>query len=223
MASLRYLSHRHRSSHWHRPPAWRGIAALALTVAGPAAHAQTQIFPGSGTKNSIAGKLLVALPSMPDPRFRHTVIFMAGHNRRGALGFIVNRVISRRRISDLLRFYKLSPRGARGSVNVHYGGPVALDQSTILHTPDYKRVRTVKLPAGLVATANPRVLYDIDQGRGPQQFLVIFGRAGWAPGQLERELILRTWVVIPFDRELVFGKDHAGKWRKALARREVDL
>ena len=171
----------------------------------------------------IAGKLLVALPSMSDPRFRRTVIYMAGHNHRGALGFIVNRVISRRTIDRLLRHYRRPPSGSRMVIDVHYGGPVALNQSTILHTSDYKRRRTIKLPAGLVATAAPSVLYDIAKGKGPKRHLVIFGRAGWAPGQLEREMNLKVWAVIPFDADLIFDKDNAGKWRRAMALREVDL
>ena len=199
------------------------IVASAVALAQGAAFSQTQKTPWGGGKNSVAGKLLVALPSMPDRRFRRTVIFMAGHTKRGALGFIVNRVIASRRIADVLRHYKLPSKGVSGAVDVHYGGPVALDQSAILHAPGYKRPRTIKLPAGIMATADPRVLYDIARGRGPKKYLVIFGRAGWAPGQLERELVLGTWVVIPFDIDLVFDKDHAGKWRKALARREVDL
>jgi putative transcriptional regulator len=198
-------------------PAWSALLLTVFAWSLPPAAAQAK------GKRIIEGKLLVALPSMPDPRFKRTVIYMAGHNNRGALGFIVNRVISRRPIKALLRYYKLPPGDIRGVVDVHYGGPVALDQSAILHTPEYKRPRTLKMPAGLAATADPQVLRDIGKGRGPKRYLVIFGRAGWAPGQLERELRLRTWAVIPFDHNLIFGKDHAAKWRKAMALREVDL
>ena len=67
------------------------------------------------------------------------------------------------------------------------------------------------------------MLADVGRGRGPQRFILVLGRSGWGPGQLERELRQRAWFVIPFDAQLVFGKNQAGKWRTALKRKAVDL
>ena len=41
--------------------------------------------------NSLSGKLLIAMPGMPDSRFRQTVTYLCGHNSDGALGIVINR------------------------------------------------------------------------------------------------------------------------------------
>jgi putative transcriptional regulator len=37
------------------------------------------------------GQLLVAMPSIEDPRFERSVIFLCSHSAEGAMGLIVNR------------------------------------------------------------------------------------------------------------------------------------
>ena len=39
----------------------------------------------------LAGKLLLAMPGMGDPRFEKSVIFLCAHSPEGAMGLIVNR------------------------------------------------------------------------------------------------------------------------------------
>ena len=39
----------------------------------------------------LEGKLLIAMPSMPDPRFARSVIMMCAHSESGAMGLIINR------------------------------------------------------------------------------------------------------------------------------------
>lgn len=172
---------------------------------------------------STEGKLLVALPSMPDPRFRRTIVYMAAHTRRGALGFVVNRIAGRRPLRQVLRRFGLPETGVRGGVTLHYGGPVGLNRSTVLHESDYRHARSVRLKGGVFVTPPRKVFGDISRRRGPKRYLLVVGRSGWSSGQLEREIRQGTWAVIPFDRELVFGRDQRGKWRKALERRGVDL
>lgn len=40
---------------------------------------------------SVAGQLLVAMPSLIDPHFGGSVIYVAEHTARGAMGIVVNR------------------------------------------------------------------------------------------------------------------------------------
>ena len=45
------------------------------------------------TEKTLAGRFLVATPSMKDPFFSKTVILLVGHNAgTGALGLVLNRV-----------------------------------------------------------------------------------------------------------------------------------
>jgi hypothetical protein len=46
------------------------------------------------------------------------------------------------------------------------------------------------------------------------------GYAGWAPGQLERELAHGSWHVLPATEEVVFAKDPGSIWQQLLPARE---
>ena len=53
--------------------------------------------------------------------------------------------------------------------------------------------------------------------------MMVFGYAGWGPGQLESEFERHDWLVVPADEDLVFGAEYDTKWRRALERHGVDL
>jgi putative transcriptional regulator len=44
------------------------------------------------------------------------------------------------------------------------------------------------------------------------------GYSGWAPGQLEQEVALASWVVAPVDVQEIFSVDSERLWLAALAR-----
>jgi putative transcriptional regulator len=72
-------------------------------------------------------------------------------------------------------------------------------------------------------TQSREVLRDIAAKKGPQQVLVAFGYAGWAPGQLEAELDGEAWHTAPADPQLVFDAPRDKVWEQAMARRPRDL
>ncbi len=172
---------------------------------------------------SLVGRLLVAAPSMPDPRFAGTVILMVKHGPKGALGFVVNRVNGRRPIAEVLAALGKDARGVKGDINIHWGGPVGRDSAVVVHTGDY-RIDGTQLTSGKLAmTGNPKILADIGRGKGPKRYFFVRGYAGWGPGQLEGEIARKSWITIPGDRTLIFRRNHADTWKRALGRRGVDL
>ena len=77
--------------------------AMLLSVGGGAEAATTDSAnPAPSTSGKLAGRLLVAAPGMPDPRFARTVIFMLHHDDKGAIGVIVNRPVAVEPVSKLL-------------------------------------------------------------------------------------------------------------------------
>ena len=54
------------------------------------------------TPGYLTGQLLVAMPTMQDPRFEKSAIYMCIHNADGAMGLIVNRVLESLTFRDLL-------------------------------------------------------------------------------------------------------------------------
>ena len=53
-------------------------------------------------RGPLHGRMLVAMPGMPDPRFAHSVIYMCAHSDDGAMGLIVNRIVDSLDFSELL-------------------------------------------------------------------------------------------------------------------------
>jgi putative transcriptional regulator len=60
-------------------------------------------------------------------------------------------------------------------------------------------------------------------GKGPRQYLLAIGYAGWAPGQLDGEIQGNAWFSIPADNDIIFAKQTEKKWRRAMDKRQVPL
>ncbi len=196
-------------------------AALGLLLGQPEAASQNgSTPPGAG---GLAGHFLVASEDMGDPRFVQSVILMIHHDASGAMGIIVNRPLGEIATAKLLEGMGLDGSGTRGMVRLHYGGPVEPRQGLTLHTTDYTIEGSVRVAHGIAVTGNPEVLRAIGAGKGPKRFLIALGYAGWAPGQLEREIKAGGWFTIPADDALTFDENHEKKWERAKARRRVDV
>jgi putative transcriptional regulator len=201
--------------------------ALAVLASACASSAEDRSEGGKAgaNSNSLVGQLLVAAPGMSDPRFSKTVIFLVRHDRNGAMGLVVNRVLGVGSAAKLLEGAGIDAEGVGGDakVRVHYGGPVAPDRGFVLHSGDYAEEGTVEVTDRVSMTAAPRILHAIAKGKGPNRGFLAVGYAGWAPKQLESELARKDWVVVPSDGHLVFDTHMATKWRRAMDRHGVEL
>jgi putative transcriptional regulator len=189
------------------------IAALAQSVHSVAAEPE----------KFLTGRLLVALPAMKDPRFFESVIYIAKHDREGAFGLVINRVLTTAPIEEVLAGFGIDEKGGKGEIAIHYGGPVSPRQGFVLHSDDIVRETSTKVNNGMAITSDPTIIRDISRGKGPRQFLLIVGYAGWAPGQLEEELQYKSWFSIPADKEIIFSKQPEKKWQRAMDKRQVPL
>jgi putative transcriptional regulator len=192
------------------------ILALLLTAALPAPTALPQ-------RASLAGQLLVAAPSMGDPRFYQTVIMLVRHDRTGAMGIVVNRPLQERPLAALLEALGERADAAAGNVRIFAGGPVQPELGFVLHSAEYRRADTMEIDGNVAMTSSREILRDIAANRGPKQSLVAFGYAGWAPGQLEGELMQGVWFTAPAEAKLIFEEERERVWENAVTRRTQDL
>ncbi len=176
----------------------------------------------SQPQTALTGKLLIAMPSMPDPRFARTVIYMCAHNEDGAMGLVVNRVLDAISFTDLLGQLGIKPEGRVDGIHVHFGGPVETGRGFVLHSPDYHRDGTLQVADGVALTATVDILKAIAAGGGPRRHLLALGYAGWAPGQLDTEIKANGWLHVDADEGLVFDLDLASKWDRAMAKIGID-
>lgn len=203
-----------------------GLAAVAILVVarGPAgAPEPARLETASSRPGDLTGRLLVATRKIGDPRFFRSVIYLVRHDETGAMGLVVNRAVGTRPLREVLQALESTADDARGDIRVHYGGPVQPGQGFVLHSPDYAEHATLHVDDRAALTSTVTILEAIARGEGPRHHLFAFGYAGWAPGQLEAEIKAEAWVTVAADEALVFGDDVASKWRRAIAKRGVDL
>jgi putative transcriptional regulator len=167
---------------------------------------------------SLAGQLLVAMPQMQDPRFARSVILMCAHNEEGAMGLVVNKLLDRLTLSELMKQLGIEPVGATGSSRVHFGGPVESGRGFVLHSPDYIENGTLVIGTTLALTATLDILRSIGRGAGPRHSFLALGYAGWGPGQLDTEIQANGWLNVAADEEIVFGLKLSERWDRALAK-----
>jgi putative transcriptional regulator len=184
---------------------------------------QTTITPASPEpSNFLTGQLLVAMPTMGDPRFATSVIYVCAHTSDGAMGLVVNRPIVKPSFDDLLRQLEVEPLPPARRIRLCSGGPVDNARGFVLHTADWTGEGSLKVNDELALTASLDVLKAIAEGGGPREGLLALGYAGWGPGQLDTELQQNAWLSVPADEPLVFGDDYDSKWRRALAKLNID-
>lgn len=163
------------------------------------------------------GKLLIAMPSMGDPRFNRSVVYICAHSDDGAMGLIVNKPAADLNFGDLLEQLDIKAERPIEGIDVHYGGPVEHGRGFVLHSRDYEaQDATLNVNEAFGMTATLDILEDISQGHGPQSCLLALGYAGWGPGQLEDEIRDNGWLTCDADAGLVFSGDHDGKWKAAM-------
>tara|TARA_R110000868_G_scaffold25870_1_gene100357 strand:+ start:597 stop:1229 length:633 start_codon:yes stop_codon:yes gene_type:complete len=192
------------------------LTAASPALAGDATKAGAPPAPQYGPYYS--GQLLVAGPTMPDPRFQGAVIYLADHDAEGAFGLVVNRPVGGGPVRDFLLGLGMQPDPAEnitGDVRIHAGGPVEPGAGFVLHTNDYQTETTGMLRGKVAVTASLKAVKDIGLGKGPRRYLILLGYAGWTSGQLEAEMRRGDWMIAPYDEGTVFGADDAGKWDRA--------
>ncbi len=175
------------------------------------------------------GQLLIAMPSMGDPRFSRSVIYLCAHSSEGAMGIIINQRAPNISFAELLEQLKIVPSedrislpSALNAMDVYLGGPVETGRGFVLHSADYfKADSTLPINDSVCLTATIDILRDIAKGSGPAKALLALGYAGWAPGQLEDGSIQRL-AQLSADPELVFDAAIDRKYNRALDRLGVD-
>ena len=175
------------------------------------------------SSNDLAGKLLVAMPGMGDPRFDRSVIFVCEHDNDTTMGLVVNKPLAQLTLADLLRQLDIAGSGVPRSMPVHFGGPVETGRGFVLHTDEYRAdTGTIAVGGGFAMTATRDVLEDLAAGGGPRQAILTLGYAGWGPGQLAGELLDNAWLTCAADPDVVFAESDSGKWAGALALLGID-
>ncbi len=163
----------------------------------------------SGSPN-LTGQLLLAHPSLYDPNFRRSIIYIARHDlANGAFGFILNRPLN-------------EPLGSIAAANcpeeladipLQFGGPVGLDNILFVSIDwdGFQRKLFIE--------------YNTDPNDvNPAKAMALRGYAGWSEGQLEKELEENAWLVIdPSENGGLLACADSNTWKSLLSKISPEL
>ncbi len=179
---------------------------------------------GESQRGYLDGQLLIAMPTMADPRFERSVIYICAHSADGAMGIVINRPKPDISFTELLRQLEIIEAGDEirlpatvGAMPVHVGGPVETGRGFVLHSADwFIENSTLPIDERICLTATLDILRAIASGNGPSNALLALGYAGWGPDQLESEIQSNGWLHCTADPDIVFGDDNDTKYNRAL-------
>lgn len=170
----------------------------------------------------LTGQLLIAMPSLDDPNFDRSVIYLCAHSDEGAMGLVINRPLREPSFLELLRQLKVETQPAAREIRLCHGGPVDHARGFVLHSSDWLGEGTLQVDDEVALTASLDVLKAFAEGGGPRAGLLALGYANWGPGQLDEELQNNVWLSAAASEDLIFGTDPDTTWRRALASLRVD-
>jgi putative transcriptional regulator len=155
---------------------------------------------------NLVNHFLIAMPSMLDPVFGGTVIYLCEHNAQGALGVIINKPtdMSMDTLFERIELELEIVPQAGGDRPVMFGGPVQVEHGFVLHSPSEVYSSTLRVSDELALTTSKDILEAAAAGNGPEKILVSLGCAGWSAGQLEEEIVRNGWLTVSAKPEIVF-------------------
>jgi len=174
----------------------------------PPGQDDTQLRPGPAPSGlNLANHFLIAMPSIQDPIFGGTVVYVCEHNEKGVLGVVINKPTDM--TMDVLfdRIDLKLAEGLRSSVTeepIMFGGPVQDDRGFVLHSPGGRYSSSLNVTDEVAFTTSIDVLEAVASGAGPKRMLVSIGYAGWSPGQLEEEISRNGWLTVGADARVLF-------------------
>ncbi len=179
----------------------------------------TESNPDTGT---LSNQFLVAMPSVVQGEFDHSVTFLCEHNDAGAMGLVINRPTTLKLV-DMFRHMGLEVSDYPDQdCPVYWGGPVQTERGFVLHSPVEEWESTLKVSPDVALTTSKDILVAISKGEGPKDYLVTLGYAGWTEGQLEAEIMRNSWLTTPPDIAILFEMPAPARWSAAAKLLGVD-
>ena len=183
-----------------------GFVLLSLSLSA----VMTQTAPQAALS---AGRFLVASKQLRDPNFSETVVLLLNYGARGARGVVINWPTE---VKLATMFPEI--RGLQRRVDTAYlGGPVERTRLLMLLRADKPRSGAEHVVDDIYVSTSRRVLFDALGRAGSATSVHVYaGYAGWAPGQLDREVARGDWHVLPADAEAVFSTTPTEVWRELI-------
>ncbi|MGJ8682328.1 YqgE/AlgH family protein [Paraglaciecola sp.] len=173
---------------------------------------------------SLQNYILIASPTMEDPYFSRTVVYVCEHNEEGTMGLVINQPVGmtlKELVAQADETANVLDEKAEGIVLA--GGPVNQDRGFILHSTQEGWSSSLTMTSELMITTSKDILSTLGNEEAPEKSLVILGYAGWSAGQLEEEIQNNAWLMVEADTDILFDVPIHKKWEAAVHKLGIDV
>ena len=189
-------------------------------------HSQKTLF------TSLEGRILVASPTIGDPIFGQSLVYICVHDENGAIGVIINNKVGiisdtdlKSYISEVSKIFSqplqlkkkikepITDSNSRKKYPVLIGGPAFPDRIVVLSLSK-EQEKSFELNQNLTFyTDMVTFLKDyFNDGVKHNKLLFAKGIAAWDATQLDAEVRDNNWFVIPASIDLLFSQKQKSKW-----------
>lgn len=163
----------------------------------------------SGQPN-FQGRILVSEPLFTDMYFHRSVILVAGHEKEGAFGIIINKPIQNQVNEVLVDFPEFD-------APVYLGGPVRSESVFFIHTiPNVDD--SLEIVKGLYWGGRFDIIKTLvaEGNVTPDQLRFFLGYSGWSENQLEGEIASESWVLSDLSVDKIMLPDTTRLWKECV-------
>ncbi len=172
------------------------------------------------TKHFLANYFLVAMPTLTDPYFNRSVVYICEHNEKGAVGIVVNLPLqSKVNLSEILQAIvgSKSELPVRTDFPILCGGPIHPERGFVIHASGEQQWQSsLKMNSEICVTTSKDILQAIAKQQGPKRFIFSLGYASWVAGQIEQEIINNFWLTVPANAKILFDVPFNKRWLEAM-------
>ncbi len=158
------------------------------------------------------GRFLVASRDLEDPNFVETVILLLDYSGKSAMGLVINRNTDVRLAELLPEVEGLKNR----TETVFAGGPVGRDALMLLVRSREPLEEAKFVFQDVYVTASPNLLEELAAEAGNPRYRAYVGYAGWGAGQLDFEVAMGSWHIVPAQAATVFDSSPAQIWKQLM-------
>lgn len=172
---------------------------------------------------SLKDHFLIAMPSLNDSEFGHSITYVCEHTEQGAMGIVINHP-TELHLDEIFSHLDLAEEGRSHPDSIVAGGPVQTDRGFVLHRGSAENWdSSLQVSENISLTTSQDILAAMAHDEGPEEALVALGYAGWSAGQLEQEIANNAWLTTPADSHIIFKTPFEDKAAAAAAQLGIDL
>ncbi|HEY7865291.1 MAG TPA: YqgE/AlgH family protein [Psychromonas sp.] len=169
--------------------------------------------------NTLKDHFLIAMPSLNDPYFKHSVVYICEHDEKGAMGFIINFPVKLTLQELLNNVDSINHHPEPPLLNtVFLGGPLELERGFVLHSPVADNSQSTQLNEQLMISHSNAILSTLGTKDEPEKYMVTLGYASWESGQLEKEMHDNHWITMESQNDIIFSTPVEQRWIESLQR-----